>query len=310
MAKNEIFISYRHDDSGRACDLIYQRLRYTFGRNKVFRDLYDMPASPNIRAESLQKARNCKVLLAIVGSQWLTLRGASGAPRLWEPGDLVHEEILTALPFGKVIPVLVDGAHMPQPNQLPNDLFGLVPPDLTGPTWMQIRSGVDADNDLNALCDAISQRGVRPDNAICEPGPAIAQWGALCATPTAICAIIFASTFILSAPDTYDYNGLALTSAFISCALFPLIAGLIVGRCTADIASGVRAGITANALGGALAVAVAIVELIGHALDPVLAVGVVVVGVILAAVAMGIGLFTGWIGGLLGALIRADSRRR
>jgi hypothetical protein len=63
------------------------------------------------------------VLLAVIGMSWLTRAREDGRRRLDEPGDLVRLEIEAALARGiRVIPVLVDGALMPAPGQLPASL--------------------------------------------------------------------------------------------------------------------------------------------------------------------------------------------
>ncbi len=65
----------------------------------------------------------CDVLLAVIGERWLTSTGENGTRRLDMPGDFVRLEIAKALERGvRVIPVLVGGATMPHPDDLPDDL--------------------------------------------------------------------------------------------------------------------------------------------------------------------------------------------
>jgi hypothetical protein len=67
------------------------------------------------------------VLIAVIGNHWLISSGAKGGRRLSNPDDFVRLEIATALKRNvRVIPVLVDGAPMPRPNDLPDDLKSLV----------------------------------------------------------------------------------------------------------------------------------------------------------------------------------------
>ena len=69
----------------------------------------------------------CHVLIAIIGNNWLTSKEDRGSRRLDNPEDFVRMEIGTALKRRIcVIPVLVDGALMPAPNDLPDDLKLLV----------------------------------------------------------------------------------------------------------------------------------------------------------------------------------------
>jgi hypothetical protein len=69
---------------------------------------------------------SCDVLLAVIGRNWLNVSDDDGRRRLDNPHDFVRVEIATALKAGiYVIPVLVAGAKMPRPNDLPEDLVQL-----------------------------------------------------------------------------------------------------------------------------------------------------------------------------------------
>jgi hypothetical protein len=55
------------------------------------------------------------VLLALIGSQWVTITDEEGKRRLDDPNDFVRLEIEAALQRGVlVIPILVRGAKMPR----------------------------------------------------------------------------------------------------------------------------------------------------------------------------------------------------
>jgi hypothetical protein len=69
---------------------------------------------------------SCDVLIAVVGKRWLIATDEDGSLRLENPKDFVRTEIAAALKRGiRVIPVLVDGASMPRPNELPDELRSL-----------------------------------------------------------------------------------------------------------------------------------------------------------------------------------------
>jgi hypothetical protein len=73
------------------------------------------------------KTGECEVLIAVIGAHWLTSTDGQGGRRLDNPEDFVRVEIATALRRNiRVIPVLVDGALMPQSANLPDDLKPLV----------------------------------------------------------------------------------------------------------------------------------------------------------------------------------------
>jgi len=69
----------------------------------------------------------CVVLIAVIGTNWLTSKDDQGARRLDNPLDFVRMEVRSALKRHIcVIPVLMDGALMPREFELPGDLKPLV----------------------------------------------------------------------------------------------------------------------------------------------------------------------------------------
>lgn len=89
-----------------------------------------------------------------MGKQWATITDDAGKLRLDNPGDFVRIEVESVLARGDmlVIPILVGGANMPKPDQLPEGLRGL-------PTRnaFQVRPDPDFHKDLDALIAAIKQ---------------------------------------------------------------------------------------------------------------------------------------------------------
>jgi hypothetical protein len=64
-------------------------------------------------------------LLALIGKRWRGERDGA-APRIFESGDFVRQEVAAGLAKGlRVIPVLLDGVAMPDATQLPPDLGAL-----------------------------------------------------------------------------------------------------------------------------------------------------------------------------------------
>jgi tetratricopeptide (TPR) repeat protein len=128
VAMPKVFVSYRRDDSGGSTSHLYYRLKQHFGAEQVFQDLHNIDPGSN-SAESIKDAlSSCDVLLVVIGKQWLTLKDDQGRRRLEKPGDLMVQEIETALKRGiRVIPVLVDGAPMPPESALPGVLSQLAP---------------------------------------------------------------------------------------------------------------------------------------------------------------------------------------
>jgi hypothetical protein len=119
-----IFISYRRSDSAAASGRIYDRLCVAFGEKAVFKDVDVIPPGANYPALLNEAIAHCDVLLAIIGSHWLTAVESNGRRRLDNPDDFVRIEIEAALKRDSVlvIPVLVDDAAMPSTGDLPETL--------------------------------------------------------------------------------------------------------------------------------------------------------------------------------------------
>ena len=115
-----VFLSYRRQDTGPYARLLKNRLDERLPGTPVFMDLEFIEAGADL-AETIESAvRSCAVLVALIGSQWLTASDGQGRPRLDDPDDYVRLEIQIALEPGvRVIPVIVDGAAMPSRKQLP-----------------------------------------------------------------------------------------------------------------------------------------------------------------------------------------------
>jgi TIR domain len=118
----QIFISYRREDTEGYTGRLYDRLHEQFPQNKIFMDLDSIePGVDSVKAIE-ESVSSCDVLVAVIGKRWLTA-SEGRRPRLDYPQDYVCLEIGTALKRGiRVIPVLVEGALMPQSGQLPEDL--------------------------------------------------------------------------------------------------------------------------------------------------------------------------------------------
>lgn len=119
-----IFISYRRADSEVIAGRIYDRLEPEFGESNVFKDVDNIPVGQDFRA-AVQSAINAsRVMLVIIGRDWLDIRDSSGNRRLDNPADTVRFEIAAGLnrPDTIVVPVLVGGATMPGASDLPDEL--------------------------------------------------------------------------------------------------------------------------------------------------------------------------------------------
>lgn len=121
-----VFISYRRDDSVGHAGRLFDRLAASFGRDRVFRDLDTLAAGEDFVQAVRERVRRSDVLLALIGPLWLRATDTDGRWRLADENDLVRIEIASALQRNtRVIPVLVQGAAMPKPNDLPAELGAL-----------------------------------------------------------------------------------------------------------------------------------------------------------------------------------------
>lgn len=135
----EIFVSYRRADARGYAGWLSYCLEEKYGRDSVFRDVDSLePGVPFM--EAIEKwIRRSDVVLCLIGDQWATITDSSGNRRLDDADDPVRAEVATALERkGKTtIPVLLEGARMPVPTELPEDIRGLT--NLNGHTLSDSR---------------------------------------------------------------------------------------------------------------------------------------------------------------------------
>ena len=111
----DIFISYRREDVPAAAGRIFDELSHSYGERSVFIDYANVLVGQEIE-RILDRLRDCKVLIAIVGPGW-------DVDRLADPDDYVRREIETAAAAGlKVIPLLVSRSSLPPRAELPPGL--------------------------------------------------------------------------------------------------------------------------------------------------------------------------------------------
>jgi hypothetical protein len=123
MENGKIFISYRREDTSGESGRLKDTLEQIFGKESIFYDGETLEAGLNFD-QSIAKALNeSNVLLAMIGPHWMKVADSKGVKRLQKPDDWVRKEIAEAIKRNiRVIPVLVNGADMPDPDELPEDL--------------------------------------------------------------------------------------------------------------------------------------------------------------------------------------------
>ena len=122
---SRIFISYRREDSAGFVRALLGPLRQRFGSDRIFKDTDNIPPGEDFVKAIRRELESCKVLLAVIGGEWMTVEDPrTKKRRLDNPNDYLRIEVATALKNEHVvvIPVLVDRAGMPTTEDLPEDL--------------------------------------------------------------------------------------------------------------------------------------------------------------------------------------------
>ncbi|MBU2580877.1 MAG: SUMF1/EgtB/PvdO family nonheme iron enzyme [Alphaproteobacteria bacterium] len=119
-----VFISYRRDDAKWEAREIYRSLTQVLPRDNVFMDVDSIPPGADFVDVLEGWVNECDILLALIGSGWIdAMDPKAGRRRLENPNDFVRIEVRKALERGiPVVPVLLDGAPIPDSDRLPDDL--------------------------------------------------------------------------------------------------------------------------------------------------------------------------------------------
>jgi tetratricopeptide (TPR) repeat protein len=143
-----VFISYRRDDrawAGRLAD----HLNIRFGEDMVWRDVEDIKPGKKWLKEIRDAIAGSDVFIVVIGPNWL--QDKKGYRRLEDPDDVLLKELQAALKSNlEVFPVLVGGAEIPKPGDLPSSVKKLL--DFQA---AQLRDGHWA-KDVLLLIDSIS----------------------------------------------------------------------------------------------------------------------------------------------------------
>ena len=98
-----IFISYRRGETTAAARALFNEIAAALGKDALFMDA------------------GSDALAVLIGNDWLDGKDASAPSPLHNPADYVRREIEAALARNiSITPVLLNGAQMPRPDQLPD----------------------------------------------------------------------------------------------------------------------------------------------------------------------------------------------
>lgn len=164
---------------------IFDRLSQEFGPDRVFMDIDSMPAGVDFHEHLQAILADCGALLVVIGKSWRSQRKGQPA-RIMDPDDWVRIEVETALERGiPVVPLLIDGASLPNREQLPESLWPLLRRNA-----LPVDSGRDFHAQLSRLVRDLTVQldpgGAQPAQAASTPisqapltspnWPAIGRW--------------------------------------------------------------------------------------------------------------------------------------
>jgi len=122
-----VFISYRRHTAPGEARAIFENLTGRLGQGSVFMDVDSISLGRDFRTELHKTLSACDVMLVVIDKDWSGDKDDKGQRRLDSPADYVRMEIETALKRDIVVtPVLVKGAQMPSPEELPAEIRDLV----------------------------------------------------------------------------------------------------------------------------------------------------------------------------------------
>lgn len=125
--KKKIFISYRVKDTQAATGRLVDALKQYFDDDQIFMDIDKIEPGLDFTEVIPRYLDSSEVMLAIIGPDWMAYNKDKNTYRIHEPHDWVRVEIATALQRNiRVVPVLLEGASLPEEDQLPDDLKPLL----------------------------------------------------------------------------------------------------------------------------------------------------------------------------------------
>ncbi|MGW5714743.1 tetratricopeptide repeat protein [Amycolatopsis sp. NPDC003865] len=123
----DVFINYRNADTAFGAAATYEFLAERLGKDRVFLDNQSLAPGddyPRLLRTALESAR---LLLVLIGPAWLNAGPTGSGLTIAREHDWVRYEIRRALIRGiPIVPVLLDGAALPDAKLLPVDIRRLV----------------------------------------------------------------------------------------------------------------------------------------------------------------------------------------
>lgn len=199
VATPKVFISYRREETAGHAGRLYDAIGARFGERNVFMDV-DLAPGIDFVEQITEAVGACDALLVVMGPTWATTLDDRGHARLADPNDFVRLELETALrrPDVRVIPLLVAGARMPDPDDLPESVRTLARRNALALSDLRWRDDVRR---LVSTLDALRE-GPRDlaETAAGDPpaaaAPARRRWLLLAGAALAVGGIALAATLV------------------------------------------------------------------------------------------------------------------
>jgi hypothetical protein len=151
---DNVFLSYRREESAHVAGRIYDHLERELGTGHVFFDVERIPIGDDFRQHIRAALIKSQALVVVIGGQWAArFRQFAGwlSWRATRTTDYVRIEIELALDHNvRILPLLVDGASMPSERQMPAKISQIC--------YYQaapIRAGLDFRTDMARVLEAI-----------------------------------------------------------------------------------------------------------------------------------------------------------
>lgn len=199
VAAPKVFISYRREETAGHAGRLYDAIGARFGERNVFMDV-DLAPGIDFVEQITEAVGACDALLVVMGPTWATTLDDRGHARLADPNDFVRLELETALrrPDVRVIPLLVAGARMPDPDDLPESVRTLARRNALGLSDLRWR------DDVRRLVSTLEEVREGPrdlaETAAGDPpaatGPARRRWLLLAGAALAVGGVALAATLV------------------------------------------------------------------------------------------------------------------
>lgn len=171
----DVFINYRRADVAFGAAAVYELLAERFGKDRIFLDNQSMAPGDDYPDSLRWALESMRVLLVLIGPRWLDVDPVDGRPLIERDRDWVRWEIRRAVQRAvPIIPVLLDGAALPDSARLPADVRRFVHHQT-----LDVRNrhlGSDIERLSHRLTDLLPADAPRPDRLVPHQLPVDGGW--------------------------------------------------------------------------------------------------------------------------------------